>query len=95
MMSNSSVLLVEKEQIKYLNFPKEDILEQREDQELRLSKLKRLISSNNFEKEKVKIFFADDSGLKKIVTTISSITEKSIILKQASIIPLQRVVSIA
>lgn len=93
-MSNSSVLLIEKEQINFLNFPQEDVLEQKEDQEIRLNELKRIVSSNDFEKERRKIFFADDSGLKKIETTISAVTEKSVILKHTTMIPLKRVISI-
>lgn len=93
-MTSRSVQLVQKEQIKFLKFPKEDVLDRKIDQANRFSELKQAQALGNLEREKVKIFFVDDSSLKKVETTVWGITDKAVILKQCTIIPMERIISI-
>lgn len=95
MTTNTNFQTVAKEQIKFLRFPKEEVLNKKNAIVNRFLDLQRALSLGNLEREKVKIFFMDDHGLKKVETTIWGITDKSVILKQATIIPLKRIVSIA
>lgn len=94
-MQKQSFQPIEKEQIEFLNFPKEEVLDLKEDQIIRIHQLKRAQSLGNLEREKVKIFFVDDTGLKKVETTIWAVTDKSVVLKKSTIIPLSRIVSVA
>jgi len=94
MSPNVKIQLIEKEQIKFLSFPKEDVLNKKKDQIDRILKLQRALSLGNLAKHKVKIVFVDSKGIKKVETTIWGITDKEVILKQAAIIPLERIISI-
>ena len=40
------------------------------------------------------MFFEDNNGLKMVETTIWGLTDKSVILKKSTIIPLQRVLGV-
>ncbi|CAM1360375.1 conserved hypothetical protein [Tenacibaculum sediminilitoris] len=86
---------IAKEQIKFLKFPKEEVLQKKKAVLNRFLDLQRALSLGNLEREKVKIFFKDMDGLKKVETTVWGITDKSVILKEATIIPLERIVSVA
>lgn len=85
---------IEKEQIKFLKFPKKDVLSKKMDQLNRLIELNRAMLLGNLEREKVNIIFADENGYKKVETTIWGVTDKSVILKQSMLIPLQRIIRI-
>tara|TARA_X000000950_G_C13317954_1_gene419371 strand:- start:54 stop:347 length:294 start_codon:yes stop_codon:yes gene_type:complete len=85
---------VEKEVIKSLHFPKDDVLFSKEDRLIRTHDLKSAISLGNLEHQKVKILFQDIEGLKQVETTIWGVTDREIILKQGSIIPIARIVKI-
>ncbi|WP_108805541.1 hypothetical protein [Aquimarina sp. Aq107] len=95
MSPNINAQPIEKEQIKFLTFPKEDVLNKRKDQIDRILELQRALSLGNLERQKVRIVFVDNKGLKKVETTIWGITDKEVILKQATIIPLERIISIS
>ncbi|MDH7448321.1 hypothetical protein [Aquimarina sp. 2201CG14-23] len=95
MAPNMNVQPIEKEQIKFLTFPKEDVLNKRKDQIDRILELQRALSLGNLERQKVKIVFVDNKGLKKVETTIWGITDREVILKQSTIIPLERIISIS
>ena len=90
-----SIKNVEKEQIAALKFPKDEILERKNDQINRSIELKRALVLGNIERQKVKIVFVDDDGYKRVETTVWGLTDTSVILKQATLIPLQRIVSVA
>lgn len=90
-----NVTPIEKEEIRFLKFPKNDVLEKKRDQIDRFIELQRALALGNLERTKVKIVFADNMGTKKVETTIWGITDKSVILKRATILPLQRIISIA
>lgn len=85
---------IEKEQIKFLKFPKEDVLLQKTDQINRLQEIKRALALGNLEHLKVNIIFIDNKGFKKVITTIWGFTDKEIILKQGTIIPVERIYNI-
>lgn len=95
MKSIPSIQIVEKEQIQFLKFPKGDVLNKKNDKASRSVELHRGLYLGNLEQEKVSIVFLDDTGLKKVKTTIWAVTDKSVILKKFTIIPLARIVSVA
>lgn len=95
MKSRTNIKVIEKEQIKFLKFPKGDVLKEIKAKQNRFVDLKRALSLGNLEHEKVRITFQDDSGLKRVDTTIWGVTDKSVILKKSTIIPLARIVSVA
>ncbi len=95
MTSKSSIQLIDKEQIKFLTFPKEDVLVKANDKLNRSLELKRAMVLGNLEQQKVKIVFVDNQGIKKVETTIWALTDKSVILKQSMVIPLGRVIGIS
>jgi len=89
-----NIQLIEKEQIKYLTFPKKDVLNKKMEKADRILELRRALALGNLEHLKVKIVFVDNKGLKKVETTIWGITDREVILKQSTIIPLERIISI-
>ncbi|TPN86154.1 hypothetical protein [Aquimarina algicola] len=95
MKTRKKIEQVEKEEIKFLHFPKQEVLNNLSDQQNRKENLIRGLSLGNLEHLKVKIVFADDQGIKKVETTIWGITDKFVILKQSIVIPLERILSIS
>jgi len=95
MTSTIVAQVVDKDQIQYLKFPKEDVLEKEGERFDRSLELKRALYLGNLEREKVRITFRDDSGTKRVETTIWAVTDKSVILKKSTIIPLTRIISVA
>ena len=89
------IKVVEKEQIQFLKFPKEDVLKKEKEKEHLFLELRRALYLGNLEREKVMITFKDDSGTKRVETTIWGVTDKAVILKRSTIIPLERIVSVA
>ena len=83
--------LIDKEIITYLNFPKEDVLEDKEDIAERRNNLDRALSLGNLEHVKIKIYFEDDISKKMVETTIWGVTEERVILKQGVVIPVKRI----
>ncbi|UGS24609.1 hypothetical protein [Flavobacterium channae] len=83
--------LIEKESITALNFPKEDVLEEKEDILDRKNDLERALALGNLEHLKIKIYFEDDSSKKLVETTIWGVTDNRVILKQGVVIPVNRI----
>ena len=83
--------LIDKEIITSLNFPKEDVLEDKEDIAERRNDLDRALSLGNLEHVKIKIYFEDDMSKKMVETTIWGVTEERVILKQGVVIPVKRI----
>ncbi|WP_167571765.1 hypothetical protein [Aquimarina algiphila] len=94
MRMHNKIQAIEKEQIQFLHFPHEEVLKGKREKQDRRYKLKRAMSLGNLEHQKVKIIFADDQGSKAVETTVWGITEKSVILKQSTVIPLERIISV-
>jgi len=91
----SNIQIIQKDQIEKLKFPKEDVLTSKDEKINRFVDLHKALYLGNVGKEKVSITFYDDSGLKRVDTTIWGVTDKAVILKKSAIIPLGRVVSVA
>ena len=91
----SVIPTIQKEQIKFLKFPKEDVLDKKCEKINRFVELHRALYLGNLEHEKVRIVFSDNESLKRVETTIWGVTDKAVILKKYTIIPLERIVSVA
>lgn len=83
-----------KEEIKFLHFPKEDVLFSIEDKNRRSKNLEHSTSLGNLNHQKVKIVFQDIEGAKQTETTIWGVTDCDVILKQGTTIPIHRIVQI-
>ena len=90
-MDGNDIHLVEKEEIHKLHFPHEDILTSEKAQKERRTAIDRAISLGNLEHQKVKIYFSDDEGPKRVDTTIWAVTDTAIVLKQNTILPIHRI----
>jgi hypothetical protein len=86
---NSATTTVEKEEITSFSFPKGDVLSSEIKKAERQSRIKKAMRLGNSIKRKVKIIFEDAEGLKKVETTIWGFTDKNIILKKTTIIPIR------
>jgi len=83
--------LVAKEDVGDLYFPKEEVIASLEQRQELLSKMEKALKLGNAYHGKVKILFEDDNGLKTVETTIWGITDKNILLKKTTILPIRRV----
>ncbi len=92
---DTSIHQIEKEQIRNFKFPKNEVLLLKRDQNSRCQALKRAMSLGNLERQKVNILFVDNSGFKKVETTVWGVTDSSVILKQSTVIPLKRILSVS
>jgi hypothetical protein len=90
-MNNNEFVLVEKESVSELHFPADEILKSEKDLKERKTAIERAISLGNLEHHKVKIYFSDDQGKKVVNTTIWAVTDKSIVLKQNTVLPIHRI----
>lgn len=95
MLQNTSIQVVDKEQIQFLKFPNEDVLLKDNEKKNRFLDLQRALYLGNLEREKVRITFKDDAGIKRVETTIWAVTDRSVILKKSTLIPLTRILSVA
>jgi hypothetical protein len=86
----AEAVLINKENISTLLFPKEDVLLTPEEKKERLKKIERAMHLGN-NKIKVKIIFQDVVGKKVVDTSIWGITEQNIILKGTTIIPIRSI----
>lgn len=88
---NTTFELIDKELITSLNFPKSDVLDDKEDIKGRINDLDRALSLGNLEHVKIKIYFEDDMSRKMVETTIWGVTDSRVILKQGVVIPVNRI----
>ena len=91
---NAAFELIDKELIASLNFPKSDVLEDKDDISGRKNDLDRALSLGNLEHVKIKIYFEDDMSKKMVETTIWGVTDSRVILKQGVVIPVNRIYKI-
>ncbi len=94
-MINPNIIHIEKEEVQFLKFPKEDVLSDKTAQKQRCQLLKTAMKLGNLEHQKVQVLFQDNQGLKRIETTIWGVTDKSVILKQSIILPVQRILAVS
>ncbi len=83
--------LIEKENIVNLSFPEEDVLSSNAERASRIKDLKNANELGDLAQYKVKIVFEDDSGLKKVETTVWNTTREEVVLKYGVAIPIRRV----
>ncbi|WP_375237783.1 hypothetical protein [Aurantibacter sp.] len=91
---STTIQHIEKEEIKALNFPKEEVLKTKAEQEARAVILKRALSLGNLEQVKVKIIFQDSINVKSVETTIWGLTTTGVILKESTVVPLNRILEV-
>ena len=89
-----AALLIQKESIAQLKFPGDEVLSNNADKIILRKKLEQATTLGNIEHNKIKIYFKDNEGLKKVETTIWATGDKNIILKQGITIPINRIVDI-
>lgn len=82
---------IPKEKISGLKFPKEDVLKDKVSIFQRNFDLNRAQALGNLEHCKTKIFFEDSLSKKVVETTVWALTDKRIILKQGTVIPINRI----
>lgn len=90
-METSAYTLIEKEKIPLLHFLKLIEVDQSLDLRIKLNNATAL--GNNYH-SKVKIYFQDDDGLKRVDTTIWATGTKFICLKGGVWLPIDRIVDI-
>jgi hypothetical protein len=88
---NNEYVLVEKEEVAQLKFPKADVLLEEQEQKRLRFELDRAIALGNIEHQKVKIYFEDDKKKRVVHTTIWALTDNAIVLKKNIILPLNRI----
>jgi|GEM_PF-114189 len=84
-------VITEKNKISELHFPKGEVLLSKNAILQRKKDIERAILLGNNYKTKVKIVFEDEVGVKQIRTTIWGVTDKSILLNKALVIPTHRI----
>lgn len=88
-------VLINKEDVINLKFPKEEVLNSNDEIKIRRMELERATVLGNAEHGKIKIFFHDDQGAKKVETTIWATTEKNITIKGGMCIPIHRIYKVS
>ena len=87
--------LVDKKINRILEFPKINILEHQIEQVNEFIRQRKVFFSRNLNREKIEVFFTDDTGLKKVETSIWTVCEKAIILKNTTVVPYSDIVAVA
>ncbi len=85
---------IDKDEVKDLRFPQDEILTSAEEKSKRKNELTRALTLGNLHHSKVKIFFHDSEGPKMVETTIWAVTELRAILKSGMAIPIHRIIEI-
>lgn len=78
---------IDKRDIRRLRFSREDILSCQKARQQRDEELKQALILGNTHKHKVKILFRDFSSWKHVETTVWSVDEKYVILKEGVVLP--------
>jgi uncharacterized protein (UPF0248 family) len=86
-----NVPLVEKETVKAMFFPREEVLKTVDSAKERRNLLERATILSNLYHNKVKIVFEDRDGSKMVDTTIWATTDTAIMLKGGVVIPIHRI----
>jgi len=89
--TETTPVLIEKEQIESLHFPKEEVLLDVVQQKQRLMDIERAQALGNLEKGKISVVFQDNEGLKRVETTIWAGGQEMIVLKKGVFIPVHRI----
>jgi hypothetical protein len=89
--TTATAMVIDKEIVRDLSFPKDDVLDTSEERRLRRMQLDRALILGNVDHSKVRIYFTDNEGFKQVETTIWAVTEERIILKSGMVIPIRRI----
>lgn len=89
-----NAMQIDKENISRLRFPRKEVLKTIEAKKTRDKILNQASVLGNIYRTKMQIIFKDSEGLKKVYTTVWSVTEKHVILKGANLIPLHRILKV-
>ncbi|MEX1000518.1 MAG: hypothetical protein WDZ35_00235 [Crocinitomicaceae bacterium] len=92
--TRNSVVVIPKELIPQLHFPKEEVLLSNYDQIQRRKDLEHAILLGNVYQSKVTILFEDIEGVKKVMTTVWGLTDERVILKQNITLPIHRIIQL-
>ena len=90
-MNATAFEIIEKEKIDTLKFPQDEVLNDKELIKQREADLNRALALGNLEHSKIKIYFEDDKSRRLVETTVWGVTDKRVILKQGTVIPINRV----
>jgi len=82
---------IEKEDIYFLEFPKNDVLEDKSLKRKRIAGLSIGLALGNIQQSKIKIYFEDNTSKKVVETTIWDISNDQVILKKDVAIPINRI----
>lgn len=91
MHAETKFQVIDKEAVTGLQFPDEDVLQDKDAVKARYEDLQRALSLGNLEHSKIKIYFEDNTSSKVVDTTVWGLTDKRVILKQGAVIPIHRV----
>ncbi len=83
--------IIDKEDVGSLSFPQEEVLQENFEIQQRKTDLERALTLGNLEHLKMKIYFEDDSCGHVVETTVWGVTSDRIILKQGTVIPINRI----
>jgi hypothetical protein len=86
-----TIALIEKETIADLKFPEQEVLLGQDQINNRQYEAERAMKLGNYFKDKVKIIFEDNEGMKMVETTIWGVIDKRLLLKRGLVLPLYRV----
>ena len=87
-------VLIEKEAITSLTFPKDNLERSKDEEKILRMKLEKAQTLGNIHHNKIKIWFKDSEGLKEVRTTVWALGEKHIVLKKGVFIPINRIVDV-
>ncbi|HYG50547.1 MAG TPA: hypothetical protein VD905_06570 [Flavobacteriales bacterium] len=87
-------VLIQKEEVAHLRFPDEEVLDQEDERKALRRKLEQATALGNTDHGKIKIYFRDNEGVKKVETTIWATGDKNIVLKQGITIPIKRIIDV-
>ena len=83
--------MIDKEGVGSLSFPQEEVLQENFEIQQRKTDLERALTLGNLEHLKMKIYFEDDNCGRVVETTVWGVTSDRIILKQGTVIPINRI----
>jgi uncharacterized protein (UPF0248 family) len=89
-----TIVEIQKEDVVNLKFPNEEVLMTEDEKKALRKQLEQATTLGNGDHGKIKIFFKDTEGTKKVETTIWATGEKNIVLKQGITIPIKRILGV-
>lgn len=91
MLTTTPFKSIEKEAVSALKFPDEDVLQDPLAKKDRDTELGRALALGNLEHSKCRIYFEDMANMYVVETTVWGVTDKRVILKQGTVIPIKRI----